>query len=73
MTKKSEVLKILGCTLLGVLVVEGLLLLVALFRFGVYAPEPFVRFIAVTNPMAGIAGGCFGFFLGRALGRRPGT
>ena len=73
MSKKAEIAKVLGCTIAGVLLTEGALLLVALFRFGITHPEPFLKFIAATRPMVGVAGGCFGFILGRALARRLGT
>ncbi|PYJ03531.1 MAG: hypothetical protein DME25_11960 [Verrucomicrobia bacterium] len=70
MSKKAEIAKVLGCTIAGVLITEGALLLVTLLRFGVSHPEPFLKFIAATSPMVGVAGGCFGFFFARALRRR---
>lgn len=69
MSKKQRVGIVLGCTVAGLLVAEGGLLLVALFRFGIQAPEPFLKFIAETCPMTGVAGACLGFFSGRAIGR----
>ena len=71
MNRTRQIGIVLGCTLGGALLAEGLLVLVALFWFGIHAPEPFVRFIAATSPMGGFAGGCFGFFLAQAIGRRP--
>lgn len=70
MRKKTEITKVLGCTVAGVLITKATLLLVTLFRFGVSHPEPFLKFIAATSPMVGVAGGCFGFFFARALGGR---
>ena len=67
MSRKQWFATVLGCTLAGLLVTEGCLLLVALFRFGIHAPKPFVKFIAETCPMTGVGGACFGFFLGRAI------
>jgi hypothetical protein len=69
MSKKQRIAIVLGCTLAGLLVAEGGLLLLALVRFGIHTPEPFRKFIAETCPMTGVGGACFGFFSGRAIGR----
>ena len=71
MSKLARILRIAGWTLAGVAAAEAILLLVAIARFGLHDMDSFRRFVMVTNPMTGIAGGLFGFFFAKELvGRR---
>jgi len=68
--KISEILKIVAFSVVGLIVAEAILLLVAVVKFGFHDGESFRKFMTLVNPVTAVAGGLFGFFFAKEIAGR---